>query len=423
MAGPKRHALLRLWRPFRVVAGFVLVGVAVWVVAGKATELSGIGAFLSQPRWPWLVAATAAETASFMAMACLQRALLLAGGTDCRLRRVALITFAGNTIAQALPVGAGFAALFQFSQYQMVGADEVLAGWVVVATVGALFLAIAALAGVGLGMAASAGSALDLVEAIVGVIVVAALAGLVWSRRVQISEFAVKAVVAGERTLRRPAGQISGPLARGLERMRSVAPTKREWARALGWATTVWLADCSCWMFAFLAVGGTVPWRGLLLAYCAGQLAATLPITPGGLGVVEGTLTIALVAFGGGGPQTVAAVLLYRLLSFWIPLPIGAVCYAVLLRSKRRLVRAGLVTSKWANAASNGDAAGDGLGAGPVSDHPTPGRPAVYPSAQVRADGAAGPHWVPGKDAAGKDAAGKDTAGKDTAGKDTAGNG
>jgi len=37
-------------------------------------------------------------------------------------------------------------------------------------------------------------------------------------------------------------------------------------------------------------------WKGLLLAYGAGQLAADLPITPGGLGVVEGSLTIALVA-------------------------------------------------------------------------------------------------------------------------------
>ena len=41
------------------------------------------------------------------------------------------------------------------------------------------------------------------------------------------------------------------------------------------------------------------------------QLAANLPITPGGLGVVEGSLTIALVAYGGGRDSTVAAVLLY----------------------------------------------------------------------------------------------------------------
>ena len=74
-----------------------------------------------------------------------------------------------------------------------------------------------------------------------------------------------------------------------------------------------WVADCGCLAFAFLAVGAPVPWQGLLLAYCAAQLAVNLPITPGGLGVVEGSLTVALVAFGGGRAPVVAAVLLYRL--------------------------------------------------------------------------------------------------------------
>ena len=63
-----------------------------------------------------------------------------------------------------------------------------------------------------------------------------------------------------------------------------------------------WVFDCGCLTLSFLAVGAGVPWRGLLLAYGAGQLATTLPITPGGLGVVEGSLTVALVTFG--EPQT-----------------------------------------------------------------------------------------------------------------------
>jgi uncharacterized protein (TIRG00374 family) len=78
-------------------------------------------------------------------------------------------------------------------------------------------------------------------------------------------------------------------------------------------------------------VGSPVPWRGLLLAYGAGQLAANLPITPGGLGVVEGSLTIALVAYGGAQASTVAAVLLYRIVSFWASLPVGWVSWAVLV--------------------------------------------------------------------------------------------
>ena len=67
----------------------------------------------------------------------------------------------------------------------------------------------------------------------------------------------------------------------------------------------------------FLAIHAPIPWKGLLLAYGAGQLAATLPVTPGGLGVVEGSITVALVAFGGAEASTPYAVLLYRIISFW----------------------------------------------------------------------------------------------------------
>ena len=122
--------------------------------------------------------------------------------------------------------------------------------------------------------------------------------------------------------------------------MSTVAPARNQWLTAVLAGAAYWIADCGCLAFAFLAVGSPVPWQGLLLAYCAAQLAVNLPITPGGLGVVEGSLTVALVAFGGGRAPTVAAVLLYRVLSFWIPLPTGAGCYLALARGRRRRERA-----------------------------------------------------------------------------------
>jgi hypothetical protein len=97
-----------------------------------------------------------------------------------------------------------------------------------------------------------------------------------------------------------------------------------------------WTADMSCLVMSFYAVGVGVPWRGLLLAYGAGQLASNLPITPGGLGAVEGSLTIALENFGGGTESTVAAVLLYRMVSFWLMIPIGWGAWARLAYSNRR---------------------------------------------------------------------------------------
>ena len=115
--------------------------------------------------------------------------------------------------------------------------------------------------------------------------------------------------------------------------MRSVAPTRFEWAQAVLAGTCSWLSDCSCLAFAFIAVGAGVPWAGLLLAYCGGQLAVNLPITPGGLRRGRGQPDGGIGGLRGGEAPTVAAVLLYRLISFWVPLPIGGACYLGLFRA------------------------------------------------------------------------------------------
>lgn len=359
-----RGRVRKLWRPLRFVVSLVLVGLAGWFVAGKTSELSGATAFLGQLRWPWLALAAGAELASYLFMAALQRSLLKAGELRPHVLRVCVVTFAGTTIQSALPAGTAFAALYQFHQFEVLGADEVLAGWVVVATAAVSFGTLAVLAGTGLSMAASTGSALDLVGAIVGVWSLALLAVLAWNRRFQVYAVSLQAVSAIERRLRLP-GRLSGPFERVVARMRTVAPDRRQWAAALAYGALSWLADCACLMFAFIAVGAPVPWDGLLLAYCGGQLAVNLPITPGGLGVVEGSLTVALVAFGGGRAATVAAVLLYRLVSFWAPLPVGAVCYGALARVSRRMAQKVTPTGATADATTdasdkNQDGAGDG---------------------------------------------------------------
>jgi putative heme transporter len=59
------------------------------------------------------------------------------------------------------------------------------------------------------------------------------------------------------------------------------------------------------------------------------RIITTIPITPGGLGVVELGLTGALVSFGGERAPVVAAVLLYRVLTYVPPIAIGGVCLMV----------------------------------------------------------------------------------------------
>jgi uncharacterized membrane protein YbhN (UPF0104 family) len=110
-------------------------------------------------------------------------------------------------------------------------------------------------------------------------------------------------------------------------------------------ALALWVFDCAALATSFLAVSAGVPWRGLLLTYGASQLAVNLPITPGGLGVVEGTITIALVAFGGAERSIVPAVLCYRIVSFWGFLPVGWAAWAVMAVTGRRHDRVAVATT------------------------------------------------------------------------------
>lgn len=91
-----------------------------------------------------------------------------------------------------------------------------------------------------------------------------------------------------------------------------------------------WLLDCLCLAAAILAVGATVPWQGLLLAYLAAAGATTLAVTPGGLGTVEVALTAGLVTAGLDAPHALAAVMVYRVATLWVPAAAGWATYTVL---------------------------------------------------------------------------------------------
>ncbi len=175
----------------------------------------------------------------------------------------------------------------------------------------------------GLGMAANEGASLDLVPVLIGTFVIMLGLGSLF-----VYERPLHAVVSGMLRLsvmltRRPRGDTTAQIGRIMAWMTAVRLSWTQVGRIVGWGALNWLFDCACFAMMFRAIDAPIPWKGLLLAYGAGQLAALLPITPGGLGVVEGSITVALVAFGGPEASTAYAVLLYRLISFWLILVIG----------------------------------------------------------------------------------------------------
>ncbi len=123
---------------------------------------------------------------------------------------------------------------------------------------------------------------------------------------------------------RRPAGR--GRPARGRS-PEDLAGQKDLVRQAVLWAAANWLFDAACLFVFIVALHGYVSPINLLVAYGLANILAVIPITPGGLGIIEGILIPALHGFG--VPYDVAgpAVLGYRVVNFWLPIPVGGVSY------------------------------------------------------------------------------------------------
>ncbi len=102
------------------------------------------------------------------------------------------------------------------------------------------------------------------------------------------------------------------------------------WAIIAG--LTYWLGDMLCLLFVFLSFGHHIGWGVLIFGYGVATLAGLISFIPGGLGVTEGSM--ALIYSGLAIPTSVAlmSILVFRLFSFWIWIPIGLVSYLTLRR-------------------------------------------------------------------------------------------
>jgi uncharacterized protein (TIRG00374 family) len=94
-------------------------------------------------------------------------------------------------------------------------------------------------------------------------------------------------------------------------------------------------------MAALAAVGSRPRVSLVLLAFCAAQLLAQVPVTPGGLGFVEAGLTAMLTLAGVSAGDAVLATFAYRLFSYWLPLPAGLAAYVIHQRRSGRSLSQG----------------------------------------------------------------------------------
>lgn len=210
-----------------------------------------------------------------------------------------------------------------------------------------LFMASGIMAVLGLGLVLSAGSGLPataLPAVVLAVLLLAAAYAVLLS--------AARHPAGAQRVAERVGGR---PLARRLrvDGVRLGASVRRLAARAqtlldrrrlprtvLPVAAEIVL-DVSSLALFLTALGHPPPPGPLLVAYATATVVGLLPITPSGLGLVEGVLIGFVIGFGTPAAAAIPAVLGYRLVNFWLPIPVGAVSYARLTLARRRGAQAG----------------------------------------------------------------------------------
>jgi uncharacterized membrane protein YbhN (UPF0104 family) len=119
------------------------------------------------------------------------------------------------------------------------------------------------------------------------------------------------------------AGQTSSRLAS----LARTALTGRGFAVSFGFASGDLLFDLLSLDLVFLALRYQPGFGPLTVAYAAANIASAIPLTPGGLGVIEVTLVAVTAGFGAPRATAVLAVLGYRIVNYWLPLIPGAIAY------------------------------------------------------------------------------------------------
>ncbi len=326
----------RRWLRICLTVSFLVI--AFVVLRDKLPSWSSIAAALRAANW-WLVAAALfLQVGSVWLQIWQQRVLLGAFGVSVSMPRIGAITYSSTAISMSMPVGGAVSAGYTYRQYRSSGAAPAIAATVLL------------LSGV-----ASLGSLMALTAAGIGV---------TWLRRVirlphQPWQFVALAVglggivellvlLLGRLGRRTPkptdgthrwtdfqdrhpkVGAVVGPLTLAARQASQVA--RGDWRLALFLSAGNWALDAASLYASCLAFGIHLSVLTLGAVYIGVQLVRQIPITPGGVGVVEASLLAGLVAAHAAKGPAAAAVLVYRLLAAWLIVPIGLVMLAVLRR-------------------------------------------------------------------------------------------
>jgi uncharacterized protein (TIRG00374 family) len=326
-------------RPGTRVA-FVILGVVAlgFIVVTRRHALAASATRLAHLRWAWVPLAIGLEWESISVFARMQRRLLAAGGANVSAGPMLATVYAANAIATSLPLaGPELGAAFTYRRFKRQGVSTPVAGWTLM--MGGVLSPLAGVFVLVVGALLSGNDVVAVFGILGGILGVAAIVGLHLAIRQPRLRSALESAATwglehSRRVRRRPPGDSQDEISAWADRVASLRPSATVWTRASILALANWLTDAGVLAVSIYAVGASVPWQELLLIYGSGVLVRSLGITPGGIGLVEGTLCLGLVASGVHVALALASVLLYRFISFWMVAGAGWVVLVFLRRSR-----------------------------------------------------------------------------------------
>ena len=119
----------------------------------------------------------------------------------------------------------------------------------------------------------------------------------------------------------------------------------RRWHAALASSLGTWLFDFLSLALVPFGLGAEPRLSLVLLAFTAAKILGMVPITPGGLGIVEAGLSGLLALIGVPFATAIIATLGYRIVSYWLSIPVGVVAW-LLFNSRHSLTRRAATTRR-----------------------------------------------------------------------------
>jgi uncharacterized protein (TIRG00374 family) len=334
---PSRWRQWRAWLPMLVkpvrrgVLLFVLLLVIEYLVV---PELVGAGKdlyLLGRVNALWLAAGVALEGLSLFCYALLTR-VLLPRGRQPSLSTLFRIDLSAAAVAHVIPAGTlGTAALGYrlFTAEGISGNDAA----VMMATKGlgsTVVLNVLLWLSLVVSIPLAGFQPIYGTVAIIGTVVLLGVGALVVgvTRGVGLATRVLRA--AGNKIPGLSGERVEHAIREASDTLSALARDKRVLAWSLTWASLNWLLDAaSLWCFV-AAFGHLLNPVELFAAYGIANVAGALPITPGGLGVVDSTAPLLLVGFGVTRSVATLGVIGWRLVNFWLPIPTGALAYVSL---------------------------------------------------------------------------------------------